>query len=57
LGASGFGMLAIGALQVLNLFLCQTPWPYLTLGNFYVVFTLSTFAVIMMMFWSASGEA
>jgi hypothetical protein len=57
LGASGFGMLAIGALQVLNLFLCQTPWPYLTLGNFYVVFTLSTFAVITMMFWSASGEA
>jgi hypothetical protein len=56
LGGFGFGMLPIGALQILNLFLFQTYWPYLTLVIFYVFFSLSTFAMITLMLWNASEE-
>jgi hypothetical protein len=56
LSTFGFGMLTIGALQVLNLFLFQTHWPYLLLVIFYVFFALSTFAVITLMLWNSSAE-
>ena len=56
LGGFGAGMLAIGALQVLNLFVFQTYWPYLTLVIYYVFFSLSTFAVITLMLWNANED-
>lgn len=56
LSAFGMGMLAIGVLQILNLFLFQTYWPYLTMIIFYVFFSLSVFAVITLILWSASTD-
>ena len=57
LSGFGMGMLGIGVLQVLNLFVFQTYWPYLTMVIFYVFFSLSTFAVITLILWNTSGDA
>jgi hypothetical protein len=55
-GGFGVGMLAIAVLQILNLFVFQTYWPYLTLVIFYVFFSLSTFAVITLMLWNVNED-
>jgi hypothetical protein len=56
-GGFGIGMLIIGVLQVLNLVVFQTYWPYLTMVIFYVFFSLSVFAVITLVLWNTSGDA
>ena len=56
LSGFGIGMLVIGALQALNLFVFQTYWPYLTMVIYYVFFSLSAFAVITLILWNTSGN-
>jgi hypothetical protein len=56
LSGFGIGILAIGALQLLNLFVFQTYWPYLVLVVYYVFFSLSSFGVITLMMWNENEE-
>jgi hypothetical protein len=53
----GLGLLVMGLLQILNLSVFQTYWPYLIMVIYYVFFSLSVFAVITLALWNGDENA